>query len=267
MRLRRVLDVRRDASGERRLPGWFPVWAETLLFASLILSLFTVPLFVVAGAGYLAVRRAIAGFGTALAGAVAADSAAAARLAATPAPPPIAGTEAQAAELGPAVVALCEAGDADGAARLLDHRSLSRGLVPPEAWPDPKGSPGGATAEPKTPMPPGTLTLMFVGGGELQRLWDGARPPHGTVRADGATAIDGLPAAVLVVTATTPPAEGPAEWTVLLIPSPDGKIGAVYFADAGEYLADRLRRTVSGVGPPPLLDPSRYEPAPAAGSR
>lgn len=201
----------------------------------------------------------------------------------TPAPPSIAGDALQAATLGPAVAAAWNAGDRKALLRLVDTASLLRGLLDPEVVTllerEPPSSdllevfeiataPATAQADSETPvpdrsLPPGTRILYWPASYFRSDPFLGWFPPGTTLAAEGVRVRDGVPAAVLSVTSpgTGPaPCDGvsevgpPVVRELLLVPTPEGLVGAVYFVgkrgDWGtelfsvgdEYLASAYRR-------------------------
>ena len=198
-----------------------------------------------------------------------AEFAAAAMLAAAPAPPPAAGTAGQAAALGPAVAAAWVARDAAALNELVDRAALLRGLADPEQVavldaagdaanpfrPRPAVPGGGGAAVPMSPVPPGVRAAYWPLTWGLGNVFAAAEPPP-TVAADGVAEIDGLPAAALRVTFAARGGIRPAPASarrVLLVPTPDGRVGAVYLVGGftpvgppanprGEYFAAAYRR-------------------------
>ena len=242
----------------------------------------------IAGAAFywwliLSLAAALGPLGEAIADAIKAEAGedfrAAAELARAPAPPPVAGTEGQAAALGPAFVAAWDARDADALNGLVDRAALLRGLVDPETvaaldaagadgakavnpfLPLPQKHGAGADAGAGFPFPPGARAAYWPLDMLLRHAFDGPEEDFPVViESAGVSTHDGLPVAVLFVTYPAPDdgtGAGPPGETVtrrvLLIPTPAGRIGEVYIeggvgafgppADRrGEYLSEALRR-------------------------
>ena len=235
---------------ERRRRGWVRPVLLTLGIAAGLTGV-TVGVVKAVVAVKRSVERSVAGFGSALAGAMAqgmaGDQSAAAALAVTPAPPPVAGTAEQAGELGAAMSNALTADDRAAAEALLDHASLLRGLLPPatadeldRAFFDDAGAAGPPVALSEDFAPtPGLFSIAGLHASLLTGLWDAARPPA-AVNYEGVREVDGAPAAAFAVTpdpAAAPsgtdgtpdagPLLGSRPFTVLLIPGTDGRVAAV----------------------------------------
>ena len=215
----------------------------------------------------------------------------------TPAPPPVAGTAEQAAELGRSFAAAWAGGDPSAVAVLLDRASLLRGLIdaptidllaaadpsqgeslPPALSRSRVGSDDGdpGVASPPAP-PPGTRAVWWMASRFLDDPLSLPAAAGCVVRADGVTSVDGVPAAALIFTSPgadpapcdDAPAVGPpTERTVLLVPGPDGRVAAVYLEETGEYLADAFRRVLREAWkdlPPPSPEGDSVPPDAAPG--
>ena len=243
----------------------------------------------IAGAAFywwliLSLAAALGPLGEAIADAIKAeageDSRAAAELARAPAPPPVAGSEGQAAALGPAFVAAWDARDADALNELVDRTALLRGLVDPETVVDlnAAGDADAAAVNPFLPVarrpagdgfgegeayqfPPGARAAYWPLDFALRHAFDRPQEEYPVgIEFAGVETHDELPAAVLLVTFPAPddgsgpvPPDATVTRRALLIPTPDGQVGEVYVEEGltflgppadrrGEYLSEALRR-------------------------